>query len=242
MFRTTTWIACCMGALVLVPAGIACADATWDAVQDFSSTNPSSVWSYGWVSATGGGHGLLDQYVDVLPSDPGKIVKWAQSPVGDPCVLRNHYSTPYDAGWGSLSPNALFMYNGYAGTQWNASVVKFTAPTTGTYSITADMAFFSNYPVASIVKNMTDTGTGTMLAGSQQLGYGGSSGSTLSYSGSLALSAGDTISFVNDNSPQGYSGGLNLTASITLAPEPAAMVCLLTGALSILAYAWRRRK
>jgi hypothetical protein len=245
MFRTKIWVACCIGALVLAQRGIACADFTWDAVADFGSTNPSnSVWTYEWASSSAHGlDNLLDDKYEKASgvTGPNQLMSWTQQGVTDPCVVKNFTSSPITIPeWGvTVYPDKLFMYSGYASTSGQASVVKFTAPADGEYSVEASFLASLAGDNIRVMKNMTTLGNGTMLMqGSLD------NGSSLPYSAVLSLSEGDTIAFCNaPGYPHNWeSGGIDFAAAVTLVPEPTSIIMMVSGIFGLLAYAWRKRK
>jgi hypothetical protein len=250
MYRTKICVACCLGAMLLMQAGAVLADTTsWNAVADLGSNNPSNtVWSYGWASGSDSGlDGTYSDKNDERPDaigGPGRLMSWHPSDMGDPCVVKNFTSSViYVSEWADggidFQPDKLFLYSGYGSRAGQASVVKFTAPSTGNYAISASLSMVEYWGTGGVAKNMTTLGSGTSLASA-----GMATGDSLPYSDTVALAMGDTISFYNASGyPNSWnSGGMNLSATITLVPEPSCMVLVASGLLGLLAYAWRKRK
>jgi hypothetical protein len=239
--------ACCVVGLLLVSSQDASATLTWNVVTDFSSTNPSSAWTYGWANSTA--CGANSAYVDAnnsyssLVGGAGRLCGWRyDGSTVDPSAVRNFTSSDIDmtSVWGFvIHPDSLLTFPGWSSTWGYASVVKFTAPTAGSYSInltTSHQSTDNGTSWAEVYQNMTTLGSGTQLVSQYMSGS-----DSLTYSATLALGAGDTISLVNNGKSQ-YTGGLFVSGTIGQVPEPsAALLTLCGGLVGLLCYAWRKR-
>jgi hypothetical protein len=184
--------------------------ATWNAITDFSSTNnPNGVWSYGWSSTLGSTFNLYSTYQG------------------------NAYGSPiwYTPNFGSLpavfgdSANYLDLHPG-PNNQY--SIVRWTAPHTGFYSITA--TFFGPTATTTDV-HVLDNGLSFFNA--EITGY--LNAHSLS-STSLYLSKNSTISFAVGYGTNGNytSDTTGLSAMIVSTPIPPAAWLFGTGLLGLL--------
>jgi hypothetical protein len=222
-------------AVALAPADSR-ATIVYDAATDFSgANNPSSVWSYGW-SATLGGAFTTD--IDVQNLGSG-VVQWrGNQPAnadGNPSVFKNTSGSEVTLGSIKLPGNSLAFHPGSAG---QFSVVRFTAPSAGDYSISA--AF-----TGRDFSGPTSTDVHVLVNSSSQFDdvVNGFLFTTTFGSQTFALAQGGTIDFV-----VGYDGGpggkdehganfgwdsTGLAATVTPVPEA---TTLIAGALLLLPF------
>jgi hypothetical protein len=105
----------------------------WDAVRDFSiAANPNGDWSYGYSNTLGGPFTPFSHHdANVIQG----IERWGVPPAIDPAVNRNTTNAAITGPTGTniFPPDMLLLHPGPAGEY---SIVRWTAPAAGTYSIT----------------------------------------------------------------------------------------------------------
>jgi len=228
-------------AAVLAALGCALGSAqavTWNAATDFSATNPSGQWSYGFTIYSGGVPDASGTYLlnnAYAPNEFGGAVDmWYRNDVGgiEPNVTHNHSAdevTLYGITWG---PGAVGLAS--RGSYQYLSELRWTAPATGSYDLAATFSGMQSTGGADvyIYRNGTQLMTGTA-------GKLGDPGVSFSQNG-LAMTAGDTLMYiVGTNGATGATNYVQLGATISDAPipEPAMLTLLGLGALLL-----RRRK
>jgi hypothetical protein len=204
----------------------------YDAAADFSiASNPNGVWSYGYELTLGSGFqsynatatnpfgatGLELWYNPALSGNFTPLVGYnttsSDVPVGDPTVT-------------VISPaHSVFMHPG-APTSGNAfSVLRWTAPTAGSYQIAA--AFRGDdfvYPTTTDVHVLEN---GSSLFDGGVYVYGPAA----SFTGIVSVKTGDTIDFVVGLGSDGnYTGDTTgISATISTVPEPTGALLLALG-------------
>jgi hypothetical protein len=185
------------------------ADASYSAAADFSATsNPTGVWSYGWSAQRGSAFTLDTQRTNVGGADI-----WFE-PRGDPVapgVFHNGTNgtvNPY--GTHPFAPGQLGLHPGPYGDN---AVVRWTAPAFGTFDIAAT---FSGMDTGGTTTDVAVLRNGGELFSGLVNGYQ----ATRSFSGVVAVSAGETIDFsVGYGSNETYFGDMTgLDAVITEVP------------------------
>jgi hypothetical protein len=162
-------------------------------------------YSFGYYSTalTPSSFSLFSAFQD----DPAVFYITGQS---DPNINFNDTSGYVYGNGFTLAPDEIAV-----GPYKGPTVIRFTAPTTGTYQITSkftDIQEQNSVPTAEVFDDNTELASGTAAL---------SSGYTYTNSG-LQLTAGDTIDFVTDADNNTNNATTSLTATLTLVtPEPA---------------------
>lgn len=224
-------------AVVAASCGVARAD-VYDAARDFSPTaDPSGVWSYGYSTTPGGtfipytDHG---DFPSLNGSPTGLDAWWKDISLHDPAVIHNGTGSPITLnGTTTFAPGQLGLHPGPDGED---SILRFTAPGAGTYSLASSFT--------GIDTNGTTTDVHVLLDGGSLLdGLINGFGTGPVFSRALNLAAGDHLDFV-----VGYGANKNflsdstgVSAILTTAavPEPCSMALLGVGFLAAI---WRSRR
>jgi thermitase len=184
--------------------------ASYSAVADFSSSqNPNSYWSYGYKTLSGSTFTSFSSNINLFGAG---LDSWSQGSCC-PFVTRNNTGTTYtypSATWVTQPADVLNLHPGSNGDK---AVVRWTAPSSGTYTIEGRyQGIDSTGPTTSevaIFHNSTSVFTGAVN------GYGNQA----TFSVTRTVAAGDTIDFqVGYGSNNNYSydsTGLAATISPT---------------------------
>lgn len=216
---------------------------TWNYTSDWSFvSNPAGDWSYGRLDSSYGSFELdLTQLVD------GTLQIWCDPPTMNPAPACNVGDAIDYAAIGTYFPG----YMGFLISQPNADShrtdARWTAPVDGVVNISAVFQGLDysvgSYSDASVMSN------GSTLFSGQVRGYYGGGGHdafgaspTATYSGTISVVAGQTIDFIlsNPGDRAGYDR-VGFDATITLVPEPSALLAL-SGGVGFLNMFTRRRR
>lgn len=202
---------------------------TYDAASQFSATNnPSGVWSYGYTYALGGTFNL---YPNTTLWSSGGIEGWVDNSIaqsGVPTVAYNPTGSSITQGTVTLLPGQMLFHPGPT----TYSVVQFTAPSAGTYDVTAQFEKVDwdgrNYNTYVYVLE-----NGTPLMGPTSVS-GFEIPTSLFASGPLSLIAGNTIDFVVQAGDSGYLyNSTGISAQVSAVPVPPSMLLLAPGLLGL---------
>lgn len=223
----------------------------WDYATDYSSTmNTSGVsaWQAGYLGGMEGHFYLYESYT--IPGSES-LVRWDY--YGDPdtrgCAVKNlsttsayeNWSMYWEAGQATVMP-------GVAGF---ASAVKWTAPTTGQYSIVAtwtdqrtdgrSVAIEARFAEDNGATLFSDTLEG--FVGRKINNYSDASGThqSATYSATLNLTAARALDFLVQKTGDGFNT-TGLSVTITAVPEPTTITLFVAGVIGLLCYAWRKRR
>jgi hypothetical protein len=200
----------------------------YDVTADYqTSSNGSGVWSYGYSPLGGTGYSLV-------AFDQSNTVAWSMSnysTLGTPAIWLN--TAPYSQ-YG-VAPGQLSLHPGPA-AGGDFTLVRFTAPTIGTYKISGQ--FFAGDGGSMNGSVVLD---GNINAPLQY--FANTTDGSIFNLNSMKLKKGETIDFAVGNNGSFYSGNTPLSASIqiTPVPEPETYAMLLAG-LGLIGAAVTRRK
>lgn len=179
----------------------------YSAANDFSSTNnPNGAWSYGWAASLG----QPFQFQNMQKLSSLALDIWS-APNSYPYVLHNGTANQITTHNAIYVPNALGLH---PGDQGEVAIVRWTAPTAGTYAVNAKFggaeAGMANVVVqkngVTLFQDVKNTSDPQLLA-------------PKTYIGQVSVAAGDTLDFVVGNGGNGYiSDSTRLEA--TLVPCP----------------------
>jgi hypothetical protein len=192
---------------------------TYDANADFGDSNPNGVWSYGWTAKVGDLPSNLTPYNTYAAFGFGgdKFEGWYDKynwVLYAPVVYKN-YGNYFDDGNVVIPAGALILH-GTGSSPDNVSVVEFTAPSAGRYSLSA-----------SFIGRQYDLGD----PGHVYILYNGTTifedstkiktvGDIVTYSTILNLRAGEKIDFVVGKNYSIYRDNIELQATIKPVPLP----------------------
>ena len=237
-----------VAAMVTVPIpGILNAATIWNDVTDFSSSNPSGQWSYGY-GVTGS---LFTPYsafrtpCDAAspPAGPLDTSCWQIAPGAATAVplvgINNTAGTLDSVGMFStivLPKDVLWMHPGDLLVE---SIVQWKAPAAGMYSISGFFELLDNHANGVFVKiydNGSPVFTPAVLTGAAT--PPNTPGGKDSFFLTLSLIPGEVISFGVNNAGNYFYDSTGLAATITRVPEPTSLSLLAIG----LAGFWSLRK
>jgi len=224
-----------LGLLLLVLTIGGYATDTWDATRDFGASNPNGAWSYGY-GTTGVSFTPYSLY---SPNCEGGIVCWYAGFYGDvPRVGFNTTGQFIDWQTVVFPPDSLSVHP-YAGDD---TIVRWTAPADGTYSIAGFFDILDVSPtgiIGLVYENGTQLYSGELLGPPAQFPDKVGGREDFSFS-ALNLRAGDVISFGVNEDNEFYYDTTGFNATITVVPEPASLLLLASG-LATAAGLLRRR-
>ena len=182
----------------------AAAQHVYDASADFSTTtNPSpldgGVWSYGVEATLGSTFSLYTLTSSGTGNGGGTVQGWVSAGGIPPVLGENTSGTTYIENENNstitVAPNQLYLHPGPNGEY---SVLRFTAPTTSTFSFMGDFNAADAHPTTTDVHVLLDNAS--IADGGINVNGGGSTDSLSS--NSIALTKGDTLDFA-----VGYGNG-----------------------------------
>jgi hypothetical protein len=225
--------------LVILTAGGYATD-TWDATKDFGDFNPNGAWSYGY-GTTGTSFTPYSIWDPACVGNAG-VGCWHANNVGQEIPLVGFNTTGHyiESTTALIPPDTLFVHP-YAGED---TIVSWTAPTSGTYSIAGFFDILDMYPtgiIGLVYENSTQLYSGELLGPPAQFPDKVGGREDFSFP-ALNLKAGDVISFaVNDDGDYNYdTTGFN--ATITAVPEPGSLLFLASGLMAASGFGRRRLK
>ncbi len=227
-----------LGLFCWVPAHAANAT-IYDANADFSITNnPNGVWTYGWASTLAS----LPAGLNIFPntnlnySTPNSVA-WVDNNnlvLNTPDVYKN-FGGDYNDGNVAIPAGALIQHGG-GNSGFDLSVVEFTAPSAGQYSLSASF-IGRQYGISEGLVYILDNGTTIFNNGGSFIT---TVGDTATYSAILNLNADEKIDFAVVNALGLGPDSTELQAVFNTAPVPVPPTFLLLGSGLLGLVGWRR--
>ena len=205
-----------------------------DAAGDFSlSSNPHGVWSYGWASTLGSAFALETSNTTAAYGQSG-LQGWLGTEVdGVPSVLRNSTAhSIFIGGHTTFQPGQLGLN---PGTNDEYSVVRWTAPSSGQFTIAATFSGLSTVGATVDVHVLLD---GSSIFNSTVTG----TPDPKSYSGVTNLVQGDTVDFAVGWGSNGNQHDDTTVLSATIVPEPNTIRLVSAGLGCLLSLRFLKRK
>ena len=233
MIRSKSFIVgCTLAALLSLGMIVASQSASaFDAAADFSTnSNPNGVWSYGWSSTLGG---TFNTYTNVDVTPPGFERRYSGlSFDGWPGVERNSTgSNVFDASTlNDLQAGQLALVPGAGGQD---SIVRWTAPAAGTFSIAT--SFIETEQDANSVDVHVLTNN-VSIFNAIMSGFG----NPTSFAAVVTVQLGETIDFVVG--PNGFQPDDTTGLSATVVPEPGTVLLVGLGVGGLVVTQSRRKK
>jgi hypothetical protein len=209
-------------ALLGLHPAVAAATTVWDAVSDFSSSsNPNGAWAYG--HGIPGWTFLPFSNKSTFSSGPTDFWALTTAPTAIPYVGKN-MGAAYNWGTVVVPTGVLWVHPG----KRSDVLVQWTAPTTATYSYSGKFELLDISPTGVVGRVLGGTihGDDTLLFWGALTGPGANQstmtpGESETFSGTVSLLAGETLTFAVNNANGNYGfDSTGLTATITwLGPE-----------------------
>jgi hypothetical protein len=232
--RKSTLISAFATLLSLVVLARPSAAQSYNAAGDFSiGSNPNRAWSYGW--STNLASGFIPDTISSNNYIGSSLIGWlGNQHAGDgvPTVLKNPTASPITLVSTTFQPGQLALDPGFSGQD---ALIRWTAPSSGTFSINAT---FSGLSALGDTADVHILHNGVSFFDAAVVG----SPSPATYSGLQSITAGDTITFAvgfgsNGNYNEDITG---LSASIV--PEPATLGLVGMGLACLLSFRFLKRK
>ena len=211
--------------LLLCGVGAAKAQTSYNAVADFpAASNTSGTWRYGYYSYSSG---VFVPYVNHSNSFPSGVTSWVDAPtaISPPFVAYNSNSAT-QLYYNVIHPrNLLNVHPGHNGSSGEKSVVRWVAPSPGTFTVQGRFEGLSLNGTTTDVAMCKGASMTTAVTSLQTLQSGYVSGhgadSQVSISLTIKVVAGNVIDFVVGNGGNDYGNdSTGLTVSITQQPNP----------------------
>jgi hypothetical protein len=176
--------------------------------RDFSpSENPNGVWSFGWERELGGAYSNL-----TVPHMSGTIPSWQLTSAQTPAVYCNVNDTTVQFTGGSAAPGVVWFYPGEDARPENFGVIRFTAPSNGTYRVeTTVNPVYNGAPQG-------DTDFHVLNNGVELFGQSLYPTNSAGFESIVGMSAGSTMDFAIGRGADESQYGSGLKISVIISP------------------------
>ena len=208
-----------LAAVLALSAATISSAATFDAVTGFSSSNPSGTWSYG-MGVTGTSFTPDNIFTASACDGVSGLSCWqpTNTAIGTPIVASNNTAGTLNFLTVVLPNNVLLVHPGPSVD----SIVQWTAPSSGTYSVSGFFELLDVAPtgvIASIFAGGTQLYTGTLTNPAAK--FPNTVGKSEAFSLTETLTAGTVLSFGVNNDGDFYDDSTGFDATITQVASPA---------------------
>jgi len=211
---------------------------TFDAATGFSPTaNPAAVWRYGYTTTLGGSFNLYTENGNYPNPDESltQLDYWGENiQFHDPAVMHNGTGVTQNLASVTYQPGQLAAHPGPNGEY---SVIRFTAPIAGTYSLQASLTGidfeFSTTTDVHVLVNGISVFDGAVTA----------FGSGPSYMANVPLAVGGVVDFtIGYGSNGNFIGDSTGVAAVMTIPEPSSFVLAALGLIGFVVWTRRRKR
>jgi hypothetical protein len=220
-------------AIVLATMGVSTANAAtiYNALIDFSLSNPSGPWHYGFGDPATSNFTAMTSSGSNYFNISG-LNYWEAAPEGFsvPVVIKNTTGSPINIGTPYVPTDALLIHPGPSSENSDV-IVQFKAPSAGSYSYSGFYELLDQSPTGvfgQVFDGTTLKSSGTLISpGANSSSFG--PGQSEPFNGTVFLNAGSTLSFAVNNDGNYTYDSTGFNATITAVPEPATWAMLLLG-------------
>lgn len=208
----------------------------YDPDADFTiASNPTGVWSYGWLASPGSSFTLFNVGGSIVEGGGGKTVEYWTRGGSEPLLF--HHGGPGDLAFATIYiPDG--MIDLHPGVSGELAAVRWTAPVAGEFSISGSFFAAQRSGEAPTTSDVNVFHNGASLF----QGFLNGNEIYIHYAVTATVASGDTIDFaVGRGQNHNYSGdNTAFSARLELVPEPH-KYALATGLGLVGFAAWRRR-
>lgn len=186
-------VAALLLAFTLSASATASAQTVYDAVNDFSVTSPTGVWSYGYTATRGSHFFPYNQpHTDVADYDAPGIDMWNMVNTGNQPPLVSHNRSGALRTYSTVR-HPVGVLNLHPGQHGENSVVRWTAPAAGLYQVKGRFQSIDAYPGGTDVAVLHNSG-GELFSGLIS-GLPSAPGGEEKFTLLVYVEAGDTVDF-----------------------------------------------